>query len=193
MDDKVGGKLAGPPGSKGGNGPYGVQLVPGYEPIPQGWTRGPVPFGTFIDRQDDGREILSPALGAADRREGRAARPRDLPRLEKRADGGWRGSAGKSTKSCPWAAAAPCGRTGWGDRLPQKGLEHPRAPQTRRRQCPRAMEAVHLPGGDGPRAASGVRAGIAALRSALARPVGILGPGWAHQRRMDIAVAWQVP
>ena len=108
MDDKVGGKLAGPPGSKGGDGPYGVQLVPGYEPIPQGWTRGPVPFGTFIDRQDDGREILSPALGAADRREGRAARPRDLPRLEKRADGGWRGSAGKAPS-------------------PARGLQQPRA------------------------------------------------------------------
>lgn len=46
----------------------------------------------------------------------------------------------------------------------------------------------HIPGRDGPRAASGVRAGIAARCSALVRPVRILGPGWAHQCRTDIAV-----
>ena len=35
-----------------------------------------------------------------------------------------------------------------------------------------------IPGHDGPRAAGGVRAGIAPLCSALVRPVKILGPGW---------------
>lgn len=45
-----------------------------------------------------------------------------------------------------------------------------------------------IPGRDGPRAASGVRAGIAARCSALARAVKVLGPGWAHQCGTDIAV-----
>lgn len=46
-----------------------------------------------------------------------------------------------------------------------------------------AAKASPIPGGDGP------RAGIAPLCSALVRPIELLGPGWAHQCGMDIAVA----
>ena len=44
---------------------------------------GPVPFGAFTDCRGDGGSSLSPASGAADGREDRAARLRELPRLEK--------------------------------------------------------------------------------------------------------------
>lgn len=106
----------------------------GYEPIPQGWTWGAVPFGVSIDGRDDERDIPVTVLGSGRWAGGQSCSSTGPPQAGGRDRWGLAGLGRAQGQVPPWAAAAPCGRTGRGDQLPRKGLGNPRAPQTQRRQ-----------------------------------------------------------